>query len=292
MWWVNLSKAEAGRKDSLHVSPLLEIANAQASEGRAIFPLSSTHFIEIAKIGNPDQRARIAKIMVELSRGWFIAAPSIVAFSGLRNSVAKFFKLPVSPKVVDPFSQNISNAFGRAASKMLVDFPFAMSMLKYLPVLENYLAFSHLHRSILTLQSEIRSDREKQRGLTVNETKDMRKRVYCARLTMCIEQELNMVLRELGIPLEALNDIGPSGCIEILEGVPPWDVEIALNVERDAHRDRRIQANDEMDIGFLSMAIPYCDAVVTEKFWTDLTKRAKLDRKYVTHVTANLSEVF
>ena len=54
MWWVNLSKAEAGRKDSLHVSPLLEIANAQASEGRAIFPLSSTHFIEIAKIGNPD----------------------------------------------------------------------------------------------------------------------------------------------------------------------------------------------------------------------------------------------
>ena len=73
--------------------------------------------------------------------------------------------------------------------------------------------------------------------------------------------------------------------------MPVLDIEITLHVERNEHRDRKIGANDEIDIGFLSLAVPYCHAVVTEKFWTSLVRRHGLDQKCDTLVSSDMGEV-
>ena len=55
--------------------------------------------------------------------------------------------------------------------------------------------------------------------------------------------------------------------------------------------DRFVKQIDEIDLGFLSLAVPYCRAVYTEKFWGNLVHRTKLDTKYGTYVGHDLSEM-
>ena len=61
-----------------------------------------------------------------------------------------------------------------------------------------------------------------------------------------------------------------------------------LATMRDMQKHRDIKANDINDLMALSVAIPYCDIVVTENFWTNLSKQAGLGSLYDTHVTADI----
>jgi hypothetical protein len=79
--------------------------------------------------------------------------------------------------------------------------------------------------------------------------------------------------------------------MELLERSPSLDVEINLFVVRDEHWDRQIPPNDEIDLGFPPVAIPYCQTVVTEKFWTHVVQRVKLDSKYKTHFGHDLDQI-
>ncbi len=61
--------------------------------------------------------------------------------------------------------------------------------------------------------------------------------------------------------------------------------------ERDEQRSREIDANDVMDVSFLSVTIPYFDIIVTEQFWVDLAKRNRLDQAYCTILLTDLAGV-
>ena len=39
------------------------------------------------------------------------------------------------------------------------------------------------------------------------------------------------------------------------------------------------------------MAIPYCDIVVTEKMWTDIAKKERLDKIYNTSILNSLKDL-
>jgi len=79
--------------------------------------------------------------------------------------------------------------------------------------------------------------------------------------------------------------------IAFFEGIPSIDVEAQLLVDIFRHWDRAVDPNDLTDISFLSIAIPYCDIVVTERFWTHLATRTGLDRKYDTVVIAGVEQL-
>jgi hypothetical protein len=61
-----------------------------------------------------------------------------------------------------------------------------------------------------------------------------------------------------------------------------------LATMRDMQKQRDIKANDINDLTALSVAIPYCDIVVTENFWTNLSNQVGLGSMYETHVTADI----
>lgn len=85
--------------------------------------------------------------------------------------------------------------------------------------------------------------------------------------------------------------LGREQLLAFWESIPTLHVEIALESERDEQRSREIQANDVIDVSFLSVAIPYCDIVVTERFWVHLAQRNGLDQSYDTILLTDLTEL-
>lgn len=64
--YINLAKAKFGRAPQGY-SELLEACREAQANGRALFPLSSTHVIEVSNIGSYRQRENVAAVMEELS---------------------------------------------------------------------------------------------------------------------------------------------------------------------------------------------------------------------------------
>lgn len=79
--------------------------------------------------------------------------------------------------------------------------------------------------------------------------------------------------------------------LELLDNIPTALCLFTLIFERDQQLQRPIQANDFNDIWFLSLAIPYSDIVVTEKMWTSISKRTKLDVKCNTIILSSIKEL-
>ena len=77
--------------------------------------------------------------------------------------------------------------------------------------------------------------------------------------------------------------------LDIWDSIQTLHVETTLESERDEQRSREIDANDVMDVSFLSVAIPHCDIIVTERFWVDLAKRNRLDQAYGTNLLTDLA---
>ena len=79
---------------------------------------------------------------------------------------------------------------------------------------------------------------------------------------------------------------------EWIQDFPAIYTHVNLTVERDIQRHRDIQPNDLNDIMALSVAIPYCDVVVTENFWAHIASQVGVDDLYNTEVASDIEEVF
>ena len=80
--------------------------------------------------------------------------------------------------------------------------------------------------------------------------------------------------------------------LEWIKDFPAIYTCVNLTVERDIQRHRDIQPNDLNDIMALSVAIPYCDIVVTENFWAHIASQVGVDELYDTEVSSNIEQVF
>lgn len=289
--WVDLARAEAGLSEGEPFRSALQAALRSVADGRAIFPLSSAHLMEVAKIGDDARRAKLASLMVRLSQGWFLTATSSLLIPELRKSLAKEFDIPL----IGPGSSTI---FTRSIKSALIDpahpSPGAEiddSLLRLPGILEAYLATSRVPSHLIRNWRTFAQQHEAGRSLRWETSKTVRKRAYCVLVMDGLGTRFAQVLREFGLSLDDRERIGPDRCVRLLENIPFLDVEIGLHTERNEHRDRRIEPNDELDISFLSSAVPYCQVVVTEKFWTSLVKRLKLDTKYGSNVYSDLRDI-
>lgn len=65
--WIGLAKAATGHSDGRRFGDALEAAREAKREGCAVFPLSGSHYMELAGIGSFRHRTDIAGVMEELS---------------------------------------------------------------------------------------------------------------------------------------------------------------------------------------------------------------------------------
>jgi hypothetical protein len=84
---------------------------------------------------------------------------------------------------------------------------------------------------------------------------------------------------------------GPEAVKEFLREMP--SVAVRYEARRLKHRNPQWawQQHDHVDLASLSVAVPYCDIVVTERQWAHLFEVSKLDRKFDTRVISRLAQL-
>jgi hypothetical protein len=100
-------------------------------------------------------------------------------------------------------------------------------------------------------------------------------------------EPLTLTATELGITADQLAD----NAAEIIDQIPSRWVEMKLRTQRQANPQKVWEGNDLNDVLALSIAVPYCDVVVTEKSWAALVNAAKVGERFDTWVTRDLEDV-
>ncbi len=104
-----------------------------------------------------------------------------------------------------------------------------------------------------------------------------------------IEYPLNKAYERAGLTAAESPDLDtPKGLVALLSALPSRDVIFDLRRLRHADTNARWKANDLNDLGSLSVALPYCDIVVTEKQWRHLAVQAGIPDRYGTVVLDSL----
>ena len=168
-----------------------------------------------------------------------------------------------------------------ASSETIISFLMGKDEATNLKALEQY------NRSQAEFVERVESFREKAK----QHGKMAHRRAYIANLTIAIQDELIDVLKLYDKTMEDFLNLGRDEITSIYDNCPTVDIEIALVVSRNEQWDKKVKANDSVDIAFLTIAIPYCDVIVTEKFWCSLIQRTKLDKKYNTVVLRDINNL-
>ncbi len=66
--WIKLTDAFFGRRHGLRYLPVLNAAQAAVASSAAAFPLSHIHIYETLKCPDVEQRKRLARVLIQLSR--------------------------------------------------------------------------------------------------------------------------------------------------------------------------------------------------------------------------------
>ncbi len=101
-----------------------------------------------------------------------------------------------------------------------------------------------------------------------------------------ISPHVGRFLMQKGISPEVLDPVlrNRRTLLQFFRAMPSSYCFFELEVAADTQPGRNVQTNDITDLVFLSVAIPYSDIVVTEKFWTSVAKQRKLDEEYKTTI--------
>jgi hypothetical protein len=78
---------------------------------------------------------------------------------------------------------------------------------------------------------------------------------------------------------------------ETSEAMPSRWVEKELRRLRQSNPQKRWEGNDLNDVTALSIVVPYCDVVITERSWTAMLNSQKISRRFNTQVLHDLREL-
>ena len=132
---------------------------------------------------------------------------------------------------------------------------------------------------------------ERRRSTWAGEDVDFTRRAYAVLLTKVLWVELQRSLQEIGRTVSDWGNAGTERLMQFWESIPAFHVEMELSMQMHRQKSKPWTIRDDRDIGFLSLAIPSCDAVITEAFWVDLARRRGLNERYETVLLSDLTDL-
>lgn len=313
--WIRLLQQREGKISSPEIDQILRLVTTTAKNGNAIFPISQSHLIETATVGDPDRRERLFKFLLEISNGWTLAVFNIVG----HEEVTSYFKQfngentnpqsyvlgrglpfliggdnwylsytgeePVETEITSEMSEKIGEVISEKGA-------FELGWKECIEILRDRDYEEDLVNNLEEIreqhQAKFSSNEKRQRATTINYYME-----YIAPLLvyLCIDNGRNP--HDLPVDFGSYLSDGDEAkdTVEFLQEFPANYVFTTLTFTRDIQKHRNIDENDLHDIMALSVAIPYCDVVVTENFWTHEAKRNNLDSLYDTRVVSDLSKL-
>lgn len=259
---------------------------------------------ELNANGDPERRERLARFIIDLSCNCSILPFTIVRPCEVRNAVLAFFGHPEPILIRSSLvREGIAHAHGtRLKIKGL--------SAKNEADVQQYIESAHASVQYLLAQGEDREEVERyradERG-TLGIQEQVRKRSkaeitldqrYLAELFEFlgkgdVGKALIGALRETGVSISAFF-VGFTNAAEFIRFFADIDtlhVKLTLALARDQDLKRKIHLNDSRDLIGLSVAIPYSNLVVTEKYWCHMARSSGLDRMYGTTIITDAREI-
>ncbi|MFR9797040.1 hypothetical protein ACL02U_14190 [Streptomyces sp. MS06] len=322
--WISLAKADTGHPTGGPYRPALTAVRDAARSGLYLFPLSLTHYMEMSGIQDPRQRADIAKVMEEVSGFTTLLPHSHIARLEVEAALDQMFATG-SPHIADIelLGHGIGHAMGkrgglhiRSGSVDVTDRtretwpegPAAFDLM-----LAN--ANAHLERSVLRgptdeevpdLQAngwdptvakriaEKRAEAERQQAERLDKDPQywhrLRDVVRVRYITNEIIDTLVQALIDRGRNLDEVATSKES-IRAFADSMPSADVYATLVEAAHRNRQKSWSPNDIFDIDALSIAVPYCDVVVTERYASHVLHAAHLPRGMKTEVVPRLKDL-
>lgn len=326
LWvWIRLASAVAGRPRDPFDLRLL-VAVEEASTAGVAFPLSHTHYVEVSKIADPQQRENVARIMISVSRFSALRARHVLVRHQFLQAMHECFGRPTfrptPPRVLGTGALWASRGVEvplelRNAEGHRVDPDVLQGGARFVRMANQFSEFKILA------------------GPQDDEVPDLRRYGYKPeKLAEAIagrvdwEAEYNNILaggpisrdelrvrvqaREMGHEYLALiSDLckeyrfdlfravgydpdrprsGRAGIVAFSDRIPTMRIAVDLKVELFRAR-RPWTTNAIHDIDAVSEAVPYCHVVVPDGEMADLMSRSKVEQRTGTKIIRKLHQL-
>ena len=299
--------------------------NDAVQDGTLIVPLSPAHYLELWHRGDSDSRNDIARLMRDLSDYATVPSAHVVRQEEARIVVANW--AGEGPRLLigrELLGRGAAHAFGRRTGRFRfvssvaspdglqaegpgVAPPDIWTQLQDHPKLEWFQLVGHPellameegldrtpeHRFGTTQlrQEQALRDKLREHPLTGERLHDLIVAQEFASMTEYIEEVC--VREQVPVPLSLRSGNwgteSRTAIKDLVASIPTAHVWSTLRHLK--HRDLNLpwEQHDWTDLWALSVAIPYCNIVVTEKRWAHLASASGLGRCYGTEVGAGLS---
>jgi len=320
--WIYLAQASVRHSKGSSFARALEACRDARSAGTALFVLSDIHYMEMLKIKDPAQRRALANVMEELTDFAALVSRVVVMELELTAMLDRFARepspLPVIPligrgvrhtvgrqsglKIMGPSGDATDQARERMGAKAFDDFVAQADLLLERSVLrgptdnevESLRALGWNPEAVMQV-AERRAAEERDQTLRLDgggpwRHSRLRDVVSARELHIEFQDILPRALAERGLVLsDVISDLQSARAF--VRAMPSTEVSIELKTAWHRNRDKQWSANDIYDIDAMSLAVPYCDVVVTEKACHHALEAARLGKRMHTALLRNLEDL-
>ncbi len=292
--WISLSKARIGHGDGLKFRDCYEFLCAQTAAGGTRTALSTASYMETGR-ATIRQRAHLADVMSEITRFVTIQRQSRLLECQLMRALHNRLGRPMFPQEVEPFGAGagfafkgnpISHSFPPAeqAAKPMTELiggtEACDDLLFRFHQLVEYLCLRGPRPEDIALMAgydlapveaveaeQVQRETDLEAMLANDPTMKLRlDEIVAAReLYWELGPDLPRLLSKAGLTSSSLFGRGKEWVTDLIESLPSIAIQKALKVRAFKNASRPWSANDQRDIDHMSVAVPYCDIVVTER---------------------------
>lgn len=300
--WISLLKAVKEPDEHKIIYELLRKAIALVISGEICFPISTINIIELAKVGNQEKRKSLSSLMVLLSEGYVVPLPQNCIDDWLKYSIQKHVGFVPNTKPELLPSKGLFGAFPQETreeiKKLALDLKLPLEHIEYFPdIWFKYLSFpdeSYRRKAIEEITKLYRKHNEmmkERRSRIKQESEESKHRTYCYLLAHDQMDKIKAICADIGIDHRLILHSSFEKMVKLITRIPFFDVETELHIVSEKQWPRKLQQNDWYDIGALSIAIPCCDFIFTEKYWKSLVIQSAVHSRYNTIIENKIDKL-
>ncbi len=319
--WVALAQARTGHSSGARVRSCYEALRELTATGDVQVVLSAASYMELAlAVNGPRRRTDLADVMSEISRFWALRRRSQLV--GPQMEVALHNRLgrpmfPDKPRVVnrgamwaldgrvsfpqlDNTPEEIEGFVTQLGADTLARLLWLNSETMEYGLLRGVapsevarVAGYNLDPVRLVEEERTRRDLDLEQRLAADPSLKGRLEdiLWARELYWELGAELPATLAKANLSIDSFFWKGKDWIADLLKDMPSLAVDRALRRQTLKNGSRPWSTNDQRDLDHLSISVPYCDIVVTEKHAVDALKRAGLDSRLNTKLLTDLSEL-
>jgi hypothetical protein len=301
--WIALALSYYKMKDGEKFDKALELITNLKKQNKIFFPISSVHYEESTTRTKDESREGMAKLIKNLSDGCSILPMTSV----LKTEIWYSVKSKMGEKIIlDPkkmvFGKGIDFSTGSYLDSIEVKSDKVpqdvinqiFTKIKSSPSEVAEFLLAKYETSLLRTEEEIQEEIDELENFRKSiETLSKEKkeiRLIDALIPEFINPTFNEIINKKNIYPETF--FKNNNKRDFIDSLPSFYTYYKLLFSIMNNKTRKIDKNDNKDLFFLSVAIPYCDVVVTENYWAHEANKAKLGEKYNTKIFANLDELY